>query len=242
MKIATYFVLLMVSVGFIFAQGSSVTPDARYKGNFGIRFDLAGTTGQDTLTDGLVEPVSTYNARFYLNIEDLNLPFDTFGALTIFQGENSGTNEVEVLLELGRDGNGVPVLTGVALNDDGTRREGATTLPESFWFAIEFAWTADATNGALTVMVDGLELINISGVNNGNALIDRVRAGIVATESNVSGTFDMDDFASRKFTTIGTLCITAQENFGFQTDFPARNMIELVEFVNVGCAQPVFKN
>jgi hypothetical protein len=56
----------------------------------------------------------------------------------------------------------------------------------------------------LTLWIDGNQKANLSGINNSNREIDRIRLGAVeGVDSGTRGIYYFDAFESRRFTYIG---------------------------------------
>jgi hypothetical protein len=73
---------------------------------------------------------------------------------------------------------------------------------------IEFDWRASTgpglNNGSLSLWIDGVQLANLTGVDNDTRRMDRVRLGAVAgMDSGTSGTYFFDAFESRRESYIG---------------------------------------
>lgn len=69
---------------------------------------------------------------------------------------------------------------------------GSTTLNEGTWYLFQIAVVQSATVGTILWKVDGVEIVNVSGVNTGGTAYDRVHfRGALLTNS--TGTFYHDD-------------------------------------------------
>jgi hypothetical protein len=74
--------------------------------------------------------------------------------------------------------------------------------------SIELDWraatAAGANNGGLTLWVDGVQQVDLTGMDNDTHRIDRARLGPVSgLDTTTSGTYYFDAFESRRQTYIG---------------------------------------
>src|SRR5262249_27387827 len=97
--------------------------------------------------------------------------------------------------------------TGV-LNDSGTPVYGSYTDISDAAHMVELDWraasAAGANNGSVTLWIDEVQKGTMSGIDNDQQRIDRVRLGAVSgLTAGTSGTFYLDAFISRRISYIG---------------------------------------
>jgi hypothetical protein len=145
-----------------------------------------------------------YRARFYFDPNGIVM--GSSDAHYLFQGY-AGTSTVVLRVEFRRS-SGAYQIRARLVND-------GSTWTSSNWFtisdaphAIELDWraatAAGATNGGLTLWIDGAQQANLTGVDNDTRRIDRARLGAVSgIDSGTRGTYYFDAFESRRQTYIG---------------------------------------
>ncbi|MDJ0841187.1 MAG: hypothetical protein QNK37_32040 [Acidobacteriota bacterium] len=208
--------------------GPEVNSQSRFKGNFGLNVPISGLPCM--LIDENPESLTGYGARFYIRTSDLNL--QDGDALVVFSGRDSG-GTTWFSLQVGQS-SGVPHIQLNARLDNGqtaSLAQGAlTALNLNGWLGVEMEWIADASAGFLKLFIDGVEVTGLSNLANGAGRIDSVRLGAVAAVNTPAGSVLIDDFASRKVTRIGTLCITQTEFNNMKPVWPSINVIRLMEY------------
>ncbi len=181
----------------------SVSPTAALVGNQGLRA-VINDNSAIYLTDDRPLAESRYRARFYFDPNSIVMA--SGDAHYIFYGY-TGTSPVMLRVEF-RFSNGAYQLRAALLND-------ATTWSSSSWFTItdaghfiELDWQASsavgANNGSLAFWIDGVQQVNITGIDNDTRRIDRVRLGVVSgIDTGTRGTYFFDAFESTRQTYIG---------------------------------------
>lgn len=140
----------------------------------------------------------TYNARFYLRVNNLGFG-QASDRLNHFVGYSSdGKAHFRVVL---RQNNNEKRLILEAREDSGSweSTEGTNEAPLADGYnKIRITWKSGSGNGQFQVVVnDGSPFLLSSGLNNGGAQIDHVKWGAVGgTIGGVSGSLDVDAFQS----------------------------------------------
>lgn len=145
-----------------------------------------------------------YRARFYFNPNSVSM--SSGNSHYIFYAL-SGTNNVIVRLEFGYNGSSYRLRAGT-VNNNGSFTTTSWILVSNAWHYFEFDWQASTStstpNGSLTLWIDGVSRATLSGLNNGNSRVERVRLGDTAgIDSATRGTELFDVFESRHQTYIG---------------------------------------
>jgi hypothetical protein len=187
-----------------------VNAASRYYGAFGAR--VVVTSGAAAyVEDETPSGERRYRARFYVNLNSLtmgnNEEFELFTA-----SSTDGNAQLRVLIN--RSGT-VNRLRVAARRDDGTYAEtapGSETVIPREWHSVEIEWRASASSvasdGALSVWVDGHSRPGLIGIDNDQAQLASARWGAVgAMDAGTTGAFVMDEFESRRDTFIGQLSI-----------------------------------
>ena len=156
------------------------------------------------VTDNSPVNEAHYRARFYFNPNSISMAKGNSHYL--LYGLNG--NGVEVLrVEFGWSGTSYRVRAGLSRNN--------SSWTDSSWFNIsnavhyiEIDWRAatasGATDGGLTLWIDGIQNANLTGISNDTRRIETVLLGAVAgIDSGTSGTYYFDAYESRRSTYIG---------------------------------------
>ena len=174
---------------------------------------LSGTQGMQALIDDNTtiyvrddspnaEP--RYRMRFYFDPNSISMA--SGNTHFIFKGF-MGTS-TEVLRMEFRQSSGVYQLNASLLND-------GSAWTSTNWFTIsdalhfvELDWqaatAANANNGSLTLWIDGVQQLGLTGIDNDTLRIDRVRLGaLTGIDAATRGTYYFDAFESRRQTYIG---------------------------------------
>ncbi len=177
----------------------SASAGAALVGGFGLNALINDNTSM-YVTDDTPNAEPVYRSRFYFDPNSISMVSgDTH---FIFIGY-SGTSTAVLRLTF-RSSKGAYQIRGNLLNNSGT-------WVNTSWFTISDAphyietyWRSDATNGGLTLWVDGVQKADLTGVANDTRRIDRVRLGAVTgIDSGTRGTYYFDAFESRRQTYIG---------------------------------------
>jgi len=198
-----------------FQAGESIAIGSGFSVASGASFVAAidpGLTGDASLEDQSPTSETRYVARFYVNLDSMSLPSSE--QLQHFVGFNNAelpqfrigfkhndiANEDRLFVEIRQD-------NGAFLTTEGSNE---LEVPAG-WHAIEVDWTAAtgvaADNGSIVICVDddgsrmGCE--QISSVDNDLGRVEGIQWGAKEVEATTSGTFDMDDFDSRRAGPIG---------------------------------------
>jgi len=199
----------------VFQAGESIILGSGFSVGSGASFTAAidrGLTGDALVEDRNPTEETRYVARFYVNLDSMGLPsteqmhhFVAYNSNGVVQfrlvfKHNGALGENRVFAEVRQD-NGT-----FASNEGG----GELEIPAG-WHAVELDWTAAssnaANNGGIVVCVDddgsrmGCE--QISAVDNDQGRVNRVLWGAREVGVTTSGSFDMDDFDSRRAGPIG---------------------------------------
>jgi hypothetical protein len=174
-------------------------------GNYGMQA-IIDDTNPIYVTDDTPASEPRYKVRFYFDPNSISIPDKN--ANFIFYAYH-GTTKVVLRVEF-RISRGIYQLRASLAND-------ANSWISSNWFTLtdnphflELDWQsaipAGANNGYLTLWIDGLQTTSLSGIDNDNHRIDRIRVGVVAgIDSGTNGTYFFDAFESRRTTYIGPL-------------------------------------
>jgi len=172
----------------------------------------ANLQGDAALEDRSPVGETRYVARFYVNLDAMSLPgseqFEQFvgydgGGQAQFRvvfKHDDGLNENRLFVEVRNDAGGFVSTEG-----------GSELAIPSGWHAIEVDWRAansSAVNdGQIVVCLDDdgsrLSCEQLSAVDNDQGRIDFVQWGALGVDPNTTGSFDMDDFDSRRAGPIG---------------------------------------
>lgn len=181
----------------------SVTSAAALVGQRSMQASLSATS-PIYVTDRWPNAEVSYHARFYVSPNSatlvLNKNYDIFAARSV-----SGTTVTRLQL---RRASGGYQLRGLVRTSAGTEQTTSWYPISNAAHAVEIAWAASssssASDGALSLWVDGALKQALSAVATGSARIDEVRlgpsAGIV---SGSGGALLFDAFASTRTTLIG---------------------------------------
>ena len=173
-------------------EGFSVAPDA----DLTAAIDPSLLSPFSWVRDDSPGSVDTYNADWHLRLDDLSL--DVGDEINHLVGASSdGTAHFRVVL---RRNAALPEdrLAILAREDSGllTEHSSEFLLPAGY-NRIEIAWRAGAGTGELLVSINGALHSGLTGLNNGDSVIDSVHCGAVSgTLSSTTGTMDLDDFIS----------------------------------------------
>jgi hypothetical protein len=180
----------------------SVSPVAALAGGQGLQV-IIDDANAIHVTDDSPTAEPRYRARFYFDPN--SIPMTNGDQHYIFRAF-TGTTEM-FRLEL-RFSAGLYQVRGRTLNDSGAWQD-------TNWFTlndapniIEFDWqaanAAGANDGALTLWINEVEQVGLTGLDNDTRRIDRARLGAVAgLDAGTLGTYFFDAFESRRQTYIG---------------------------------------
>jgi subtilisin family serine protease len=181
----------------------SVNSAAALSGSYGM---LAALDDNNAIyvTDETPNAETRYRARFYFDPNSIAMASNN--AHYVFFGYSGSSIQV-ARIEL-RFYKGSYQLRG-ALRNDGNSWTSSSWIPISdVSHFIEIDWRAStasgASNGGLTLWIDGLQRANLSGVDNDTRRIDQVQLGAIAgIDSGTRGAYFFDAFESRRQTYIG---------------------------------------
>jgi hypothetical protein len=156
------------------------------------------------VTDNSPVNEARYRARFYFNPNGITMALgDAYYPL---YGLTAG-GVVVARVEFGWSGTSYRVRAALSNN--------STTFTNTLWFNIsnaahyiEIDWRAatapGATDGGLTLWIDGIQRSNLTGISNDTRRIESVRLGAVAgIDFGTRGTTYIDAFQSNRQTYIG---------------------------------------
>ncbi|HEY6074068.1 MAG TPA: metallophosphoesterase, partial [Anaerolineales bacterium] len=177
----------------------SASAGAAIVGGFGLSALINDNTSMYVTDDTPnVEPV--YRSRFYFDPNSISMVSgDTHFIFTGYSGTTTAVLRIAF-----RSSSGAYQIRGNLLNNSGT-------WINTSWFTISDAphfietyWRSDATNGGLTLWIDGVQKADLTGVANDTRRIDRVQLGAVSgIDTGTRGTYYFDAFESRRQTYIG---------------------------------------
>ena len=181
----------------------SVSTAAALVGNNGLQVVIDDNTAIYVIDDQpTAEP--RYRARFYLKPN--SIPMTSGDTHVVFLGY-SGTSTAVLRVQF-RFMNGSYRIRASLRNDRATWINTQWFIISDSTHFIELDWQAStgpgAHNGGLTLWVDGSPHANLTGVDNNQHRIERVRFGAVAgVDTGTRGTYYLDAFESRRQTYIG---------------------------------------
>lgn len=223
-------ILVCLLGGWLWASPPEVEEDARFKGQFGARFTVG--PGAEILTSGAPEDVSNLRARFYINPDDLQL--GNGGNIVIFAARNNAdVNQIELVLQ--DAGAATQALVRVRLDNGTFVSTNAVTLVRG-WQALQVNWSAGDNSGVTELLLNGVSQSQLNSLDNDQSQLDNFQVGVLseAGASN-SGSFDVDNFMSLKTVDPGLTCILQGEFMSFTADFPNRNVLQLMDLLNLTC-------
>ena len=176
----------------------NVTAGAAMNGGaWGMQVALGtGVTG--FVTDNTPASLTSYNARFYFNPNNVRT---TTGVGTIFAGRNAANTQIFAIQYRRPNPTSAPQIRGAILRAGGTTNTAWVTLTNTPQ-AVEFVWSAGAT-GSFTLYVDGVQRAVNNNLNMSTATyqLDTVRMGPSAGLMS-AGTMYFDEFVSKASTTM----------------------------------------
>lgn len=198
-----------------FQAGETIVLGSGFSVASGASFTAAvdpGLTGDALVEDRNPTDERRYVARFYVNLDSMSLPsaeqFDHFVGYNgvgqvqfrlVFK-HNNALGENRLFAEVRQDG-------GAFSSNEGA---GELVIPAG-WHAIEVDWAAATSNGAndggIVVCLDDdgsrMSCEQISTLDNDQGRVSTVQWGAQEVGATTAGSFDMDDFDSRRAGPIG---------------------------------------
>ncbi len=181
----------------------SVNTAAALGGTFGMRALINDNTSI-YVVDNSPAAETRYRARFYFDPNSITMT--NGNTHYIFYGY-SGTSTLVTRIEFRRN-NGAYQVAAQIRNDGSTYTSTSYVTISDAPHSIEIDWRASsaagANNGGLTLWVDGVQVGNVTGIDNDTRRIDTVWLGAVAgIDSGTRGTYYFDSFDSRRLNYIG---------------------------------------
>jgi serine protease len=182
----------------------SASPSAALVGGQGLQA-LIDDNNTLVVIDEIPAAETHYRVRFYFDPN--SIPMAIGNAHLLFQGF-SGSGSTQVLqLELRFQATGYE-LRALLVNDakawtstSWIPLSDAPHILELYWRA---ATAAGANNGGLTFWIDGIQMADLTGIDNDTRRIDQVRLGAAGgVDNGTRGTYYLDAFESRRSTYIG---------------------------------------
>ena len=175
----------------------SVNGGAALEGNYGLQAAFTNKTNMLVRNDSPTAE-ARYRARFYFNPNSISMA--TGDNITLFQGLGAG-GEIVFSIQFNRSsaayqlrGRSHDSVSGVFVNTP------YFSISNSV-HTVEIDWGND---GHLTFWIDGVQLANLTGVNNSIYKIETIRLGAPTTSvTGTSGSYYIDAFESRRLTYIG---------------------------------------
>ena len=177
----------------------SVTAAAALVGTRGMQAAINDNTAI-YITDDTPSAESRYRARFYFDPNSISMASgDNHFIFYIISGNSKVVTRIQFRFT-NRDGYQVRIQI---LNNSSSWTNSAWLAISDAPHALEIDWLA-ATNGGVTLWIDGTQRAALTGIANSNYRIDRVRLGAVnGIDSGTRGTTYFDAFESRRQTFIG---------------------------------------
>jgi hypothetical protein len=174
---------------------------------------LVGTKGMQAViddanliyvTDDSPNSEPRYRARFYFDPNSIAMASgDNHRIIVAYAGTSTAVIRCEF-----RYYSGAYQVEFLVLNDSGSWQSTNWFTISDAKHSIEFDWKAatavGASNGYLTLWIDGTQQANLTGIDNDTRRVDRVRLGaIYGIDTGTRGTYYFDDFVSRRQNYIG---------------------------------------
>ena len=179
-----------------------VAPAAALSGSFGLRATIANRTDM-YVADSSPAAATSYHARFQFD------PNSVGGAAgkthTILIGRSAAGANTLIVQVQSKTG-GYQVRAGARKNNGTTTYSAWSTITDAP-HTLEVGWTAatatNATNGSLSVWIDGTSKPGVTGIGNGSQRIDDARLGPQSIPIGVTGVELFDGFVSTVSSYIG---------------------------------------
>jgi hypothetical protein len=176
-----------------------VTTGAALTGTFGMEAVISNNNAMYVTDDSPVAETQ-YRARFYFDPNTIAMA--NGDSHYIFYGY-TGTATVVLRIEFHKVAAGYQVRAS-QLNNSGTFLTTSYFAVSDAPHPIEVFYQTGASNGGLTLWIDGVQKGAITGVANSQRAIDRVRMGPISGIDNTTrGTEFFDNFVSHRLTYIG---------------------------------------
>jgi len=218
--------------GTVSATGSGgVKTELEYEGNCGLSVNAASSPGFVTTSAPSNETLML--TRFYIYPEELSLNNGSAEA-RIFVARGNGNTQLELSIQQLGSGLGLVMKyrSGGTLV---TASEVAPLLPT--WQAVTVGWAAGNNSGSAYVKIDGREMIDEQGLNNGAEFVSNLDLGLL---NDVPGTgkIVMDAFEARRSAPEPPL-LTVNELFNIATraDVGAGSNFAVAGFIIEGATQ-----
>jgi hypothetical protein len=176
----------------------SVSPAAALVGSQGMQA-VIDDNNAIYVTDDTPNAEPRYRVRFYFDPNSISMAGGDNHF--IFQGY-AGSSTLILRIQFRFSSGNYQIRT--ALRDDGSGWTNTNwfTISDAVHF-VELDWWA-ASNGGLTLWIDGTQRADLTGVDNDTRRIDRVRLGAAAgIDTGTRGTYFFDAFESRRQSFIG---------------------------------------
>jgi hypothetical protein len=156
------------------------------------------------VTDNSPVNEAHYRARFYFNPNSISM--SSGNAHYLLYGL-TGNGVVTLRVEFGRSTTSYRIRAALNNNSSTWTNTSWVNISNSAHY-IEIDWRAatasGATDGGLTLWIDGVQLADITGIGNNTRRIESIRLGAVSgLDSGTRGTEFFDAFESRRSTYIG---------------------------------------
>jgi hypothetical protein len=182
-----------------------VTGTAALTGTWGLQ-TVINNTSPSYVTDDTPGAEPRYRARFYLNPNSITI--GSGKSYVIFAGYNAaGTSVLQIVLGMSSSGTSYQVGAGLLTNSGSFTNTTRFAITNATHY-VEVDWRAStgpgANNGGLTLWIDGVQRVDLTGVDNDTLRVDSVRLGAVSgIGTTISGSHYLDGFESRRQTYIG---------------------------------------
>ncbi len=198
----------------------SVTTAAALVGSQGLQVTINSNT-PTYVVDMTPNAEPRYRARFYFDPHSISMV--SGNAHYIFYG-SSGSATVVLRIEFRYQSPNYQIRAALVDNGSTWKTSSWSSISNARHF-IEIDWAASAagaSNGYLTLWIDGVQKANLTGVSNDTRRVDQVKWGAVAgIDSGTRGTYYMDAFESRRQSSIGP----AANQFGAAAEAPVADRV-----------------
>jgi hypothetical protein len=175
-----------------------VRREAVYQGEWGLEALIDDRTPIYAI-DRFPALLERYRARFYINIDSLNMVDETGNP--IFAGKDLD-NQWDFVVVLGKNRGPNHYIRVQALTDDGARFGSARVEIGAGWHSIEIEWVSGLPGG-IKLWIDGSLKQTLELNNSARSLARSYLGAFGGIDATTSGSIYFDNFESRKTTYIG---------------------------------------
>ena len=179
----------------------NLSSEATYWGTHGLVVNIDNANGL-YVQDYSPQAERQYHARFYLNPNQVTI--GSGSSLDVFEGWTYTPNEMLVCRVQMQQSGGVYRVRIGSLSDSNWVDSAWYDLADG-WNAIEIAYLPGYQTGEMSLWVGGELKNSLTGIDNNDSTIDTVLLGAMSEFTGMQGSLFIDDFDSRRYSTIGLL-------------------------------------